>query len=102
LEYLWDELCNIPGVRLFGPSPSAPRTPTLAFTIARKDAAQVSRELADRGIFASHGDFYAATVAHRLGVADSGFVRIGCACYTSRAEIDRVIDAVREISASKG
>jgi cysteine desulfurase family protein (TIGR01976 family) len=102
LEHLWDELSHNPGVRLFGPPPSAPRTPTLAFTVAGKEAALVSRELADRGIFASHGDFYAATVARRLGVAHSGFVRIGCACYTSRAEIDRVIDAVREISAGKG
>jgi cysteine desulfurase family protein (TIGR01976 family) len=101
-KHLWDQLSDIPGVRLFGPPPSAPRTPTLAFTVAGKDAALVSRELADRSIFASHGDFYAATVARRLGVADSGFIRIGCACYTSRAEIDRVIHAVREISAGKG
>ena len=45
-------------------------------------ADEVSRKLADRGIFASHGDFYATTVARRLGVGDAGFVRIGCACYT--------------------
>jgi selenocysteine lyase/cysteine desulfurase len=102
LKHLWDELSELPGVRLFGPTPSVPRTPTLAFTVAGKQAGLVSQELADRGIFASHGDFYAATVARRLGVADSGFVRIGCACYTSRDEIDRVIDAVREISAGEG
>ena len=33
------------------------------------------------GIFASHGDFYAMTVAGRLGVARDGLVRIGWACY---------------------
>ena len=61
---------EIEGVKLFGPPPDAPRTPTLAFTVADQPAAQVSRRLADGAIFASHGDFYAMTVAQRLGVAD--------------------------------
>ena len=95
-------LARYEGVRLFGPPPSAPRTPTLAFTVDGKQAAQVSRKLADRGIFASHGDFYATTVARRLGVGDAGFVRIGCACYTSSEEVDRVIEAVRAVSAGEG
>ena len=33
LKQLWDGLSELEGVRLFGPPPSAPRTPTLAFTI---------------------------------------------------------------------
>jgi selenocysteine lyase/cysteine desulfurase len=98
-QHLWNELEDVKGVRLFGPPPSAPRTPTIAFTIHGRDAAQVSRKLADRGIFASHGDFYATTLAERLGVAKTGLVRIGCACYTTREETDRVIDAVRAIAA---
>jgi cysteine desulfurase family protein (TIGR01976 family) len=97
LKELWDGLSELNGVKLFGPSPAAPRTPTLAFTIGGKPAAEVSRGLADRGIFASHGDFYATTVAKRLGVGDSGFVRIGCACYTTSDEVARVIQAVQAI-----
>ena len=99
LKQLWDGLSELKGVQLFGPPPSAPRTPTLAFTVDGKQADEVSRKLADRGIFVSHGDFYATTVARRLGVGDAGFVRVGCACYTSREEVDRVIEAVRAVSA---
>jgi cysteine desulfurase family protein (TIGR01976 family) len=95
---LWDELSSIEGVRLYGPPPHAPRTPTLAFTISEMPAASVSRRLAERGIFASHGHFYAMTVAARLGVARDGLVRIGCACYTTNEEITRVIESVREIA----
>jgi cysteine desulfurase family protein (TIGR01976 family) len=102
LKQLWDGLSEVRGVRLFGPPPSAPRTPTLAFTVEGKPADLVSRKLADRGMFVSHGDFYATTVARRLGVGEAGFVRIGCACYTSSEEVDRVIDAVRAISAREG
>jgi cysteine desulfurase family protein (TIGR01976 family) len=97
LKQLWDGLSDAGGVMLFGPPPAAPRTPTLAFTVGGKPAVQVSRRLADRGIFASHGDFYATTVARRLGVGDSGFVRIGCACYTTSDEVARVIEAVRAV-----
>ncbi len=98
LKHLWDELSRVEGVQLFGPPPFAPRTPTLALTVRGKPAVQVSRLLADRGIFASHGDFYATTAARRLGVSDSGFLRLGCACYTSQEEADRVIEALHAIA----
>ncbi len=52
--------------------------------VAGRPAEEVSRLLADRGIFASHGNFYAMTVVERLGLADHGLVRLGCACYTTR------------------
>jgi cysteine desulfurase family protein (TIGR01976 family) len=99
LKQLWEGLSELGGVTLFGPLPASPRTPTLSFTVGGQPAAQVSRRLADRGIFASHGDFYATTVARRLGVGESGFVRIGCACYTTSDEVSRVIEAVSAIVA---
>jgi cysteine desulfurase family protein (TIGR01976 family) len=98
LSQLWDGLSTIEGVRLFGPPPDAPRTPTLAFSVRNHSAAEVSRRLAARGIFVSHGNFYALTVAHRLGVSREGLVRIGCACYTTDEEITRVIEGVRAIA----
>jgi cysteine desulfurase family protein (TIGR01976 family) len=101
LSQLWDGLGSIEGVRLYGPPPDAPRTPTLAFTLRGMPSVEVSRRLAERGIFASHGDFYAMTVAARLGVARDGLCRIGCACYTTSAEVARVIDGVREIACTE-
>jgi selenocysteine lyase/cysteine desulfurase len=98
LQQLWNGLSGIEGVRLYGPPPDAPRTPTLAFTVADRPATEVSRWLATRGIFASHGNFYAMTVAARLGVARDGLVRLGCACYTTNEEVARVIDGVRAIA----
>jgi cysteine desulfurase family protein (TIGR01976 family) len=98
LKQLWEGLVGIKGVKLFGPPPSAPRTPTLAFTVAGRQAAEVSQLLANRGIFASHGNFYALTVVERLGLADDGLVRLGCACYTTDEEVARVIEAVGAIA----
>ena len=101
VKELWEGLGDLAGVTLFGPPPEARRTPTLSFTVRGHASAEVSRRLADRGVFASHGDFYATTVARRLGVGDSGFVRIGCACYTTSEEVARVIEAVSAILAGE-
>ena len=45
------------------------RTPTVAFTVAGFSSTEVAQRLAERGVFASNGDFYAATVVERLGQA---------------------------------
>jgi cysteine desulfurase family protein (TIGR01976 family) len=97
VKRLWDELSKIKGVRLYGPPPDVARTPTVSFVISDVPSTEVARRLAERGLFASHGDFYAQTVIERLGLAPEGLVRVGCACYTSDEEIDRLIEAVREI-----
>jgi cysteine desulfurase family protein (TIGR01976 family) len=96
-QQLWNGLSQIDGVTLYGPQPDAPRTSTVAFTVAGVPASQVARRLADRGVFVSHGNFYAATVVERLGVGAEGLVRAGCACYTTVDEVKRLIDGVRKI-----
>jgi cysteine desulfurase family protein (TIGR01976 family) len=97
-EKLWRGLTEIGGARLYGPPPSEPRTPTVSFTVGGIPSAEACRRLADQGLFASHGDFYASTAVERLGLAREGLVRIGCACYTTEDEIERLLDAVREIA----
>lgn len=92
---LWNGLSSIRGVRLYGPPPSEPRTPTISFTVDGMTGEEVSRALAERALFASHGDFYAQTVVERLGI--EALVRVGCACYTTEEEIDRLLGAVEDI-----
>lgn len=94
---LWDGLRAIPGVRVFGPPPSVPRTPTIAFVVDGLSSTTVAQRLADRALFASNGDFYATTVIERIGMAPDGVVRAGCACYTTADEVDRLIDSVGAI-----
>ncbi|MBX7119434.1 MAG: cysteine desulfurase-like protein [Gemmatimonadaceae bacterium] len=94
----WDGLRAIPGVTLYGPGPDRPRTPTLAFTVRGHDADAVTRHLVTRGVFTSHGDFYAQTIVERLGLAAAGLVRAGAACYTTAEEMDRLVAGVRELA----
>lgn len=94
---LWHGLEAIPGVRLYGPPPGRPRTATLVFALDGVPSEQVARALAGQGLFVSNGDFYATTAVERLGHAKDGLVRIGCACYTTNDEVDRVIRGVAAI-----
>lgn len=91
---LWNGLSLIKGVHLYGPTPDFPRTPTISFTVDGITSTDVARQLATRGLFLSHGDFYAATIPERLGLGEEGLVRAGCACYTTAEEIDRLIEGV--------
>jgi cysteine desulfurase family protein (TIGR01976 family) len=97
-DRLWHALSAMPNVTLYGPPPDSARTPTLAFTIAGLATSEAARRLSEKGLFLSHGDFYAATVVERLGLGDEGMIRAGCACYTTAEEIDRLIEAVKDLS----
>lgn len=95
---LWEGLSAIDGVSVYGVPPDAPRTPTVAFTVRGKASTDVARQLAERAVFVSNGDFYATTLVDRLGQAKDGMVRAGCACYTSAEEVERLIEGVAEIA----
>ncbi|HEU4799305.1 MAG TPA: cysteine desulfurase-like protein [Gemmatimonadales bacterium] len=98
LAQMWEGLTAIDGVRLFGRGPGEPRTPTVAFTVGDGPSDDIAAALAARGVFVSSGDFYASTVVERLGLTEQGLVRAGAAAYTSAGEVDRLVDAVREVA----
>jgi cysteine desulfurase family protein (TIGR01976 family) len=95
---LWNGLKAIDGVSVYGSPPGSKRTPTIAFTVKGKSSRDVAGDLADVGVFVSHGDFYATTVVERLGLTDGGLVRAGCAIYTSESEVERLVEGVRSMS----
>lgn len=94
---LWDGLSSIDGVTLYGPPPGTARTPTLSFRVQGHASEHVALALAPRGVYVSHGDFYATTVAKKLGMSDEGLVRAGCVCYTTADEVERLVSGVREL-----
>ena len=97
VERLWSGLSAVKGVTLYGPTPDQPRTPTVSFTLRGHTSKEIAQHLAKRAIFVSHGDFYAATIVDLLGHSADGLLRVGCACYTSPEEVERLIAAVAEL-----
>ncbi len=103
LERLVYGLSAIDGVQVYGTPVSAPRTPTVAFTVGDRQADSVADALADEAVFVSTGDFYATTVVKRYGLgARGGLVRAGCAAYTTADEVERLVDGVRRLAGRRG
>lgn len=90
---LLEGLARRDDVRVVG-SP-ARRTPTVAFTVAGRLPLQVSADLGNAGIAVWAGNYYALELMTALGLeASGGAVRAGVACYTTTAEVDRLLGAL--------
>ncbi|MEU6840358.1 cysteine desulfurase-like protein [Streptomyces sp. NPDC046716] len=94
---LEDGLAALPGVTVR--SRAADRTPTLLFTVEGREPADVSRHLAEQGVDAPAGSFYAVEAARRLGLGDRGGVRVGLAPYTDEEDVDRLLSALAGLTA---
>lgn len=92
-------LTRMNNARLFGPPTMEGRVPTFAFTLRGHSPQDVELHLAEKGIFAWSGNFYAVeTVAH-LGLADQGgLVRVGMCHYNTAEEVDLLLTALGEIT----
>ena len=90
-------LSAIDGVHLHGHAPL--RTPTELFTVDGVESEDVYRRLADRGVNAPAGSFYAIEAAEWMGLGSRGAVRAGLAPYTNDADVDRLVAGVAEIVA---
>ncbi|WP_371667541.1 cysteine desulfurase-like protein [Streptomyces sp. NBC_00289] len=88
-------LADIRGLTVY--SRAERRTPTLLFRVDGRESAAVSAHLAEHGVDAPAGTFYAAEAARRLGLADVGGVRVGLAPYTSIEDVDRLLEALGNI-----
>ena len=85
----------LPGVTCW--SRASTRTSTLPFTFAGRDPQDVRNALADKGINAPAGNFYAIECSRRLGLGDDGGLRLGLAPYTDDEDVDRAVEALTAV-----
>ncbi|MFD3310607.1 cysteine desulfurase-like protein [Streptomyces sp. NPDC058694] len=81
------------------------RTPTLLLTfegrsavasVASAASVEAYRFLAERGVHAPSGSFYAIEASRRLGLGDTGGLRIGLAPYNNTEDIERLLEGLSE------
>lgn len=98
-QRLLDGLNQLPHIRVWGIRSSeraAERCATFSFTHLSKPAAQVADELGRRGLFAWHGNYYALNLSEAWGREPEGMVRVGLVHYNTAAEVDRLLEALRD------
>ncbi|WP_406729315.1 cysteine desulfurase-like protein [Streptomyces sp. GD-15H] len=77
-------------------SNAADRTPTLLLTFDGRSTTDAYEFLADRGVHAPSGSFYALEASRRLGLGDSGGLRVGLAPYTHAGDVDRLVEGLAD------
>jgi cysteine desulfurase family protein (TIGR01976 family) len=91
-------LRDIPGVKLYAAPDGVRKTPTIAFTVQGKAPEEVCLQMLEHGFFIAAGDFYASTLAEKLGIGDSGgFIRAGLAPYNTEVEVERFLEALERV-----
>lgn len=100
VRHMLESLAELKDVRVWGISDLdrlAERVPTVGITHSRRSPREIAEYLADRGIFVWHGNYYALPLTESLGLEPEGMVRIGQLHYNTCAEIDRLVEALREL-----
>jgi len=98
-ERLEKGLTDLPGVHLW--SRAAQRTPTLLLTFDGRDAADAYRFLAERGVNAPAGSFYALEASRWLGLGDTGGLRVGLAPYSDDDDVDRLLAGLADFTGAR-
>jgi cysteine desulfurase family protein (TIGR01976 family) len=96
LRRLLEGLAGLPRVTVHG-RPER-RTPTVLVNVEGLAATEVSRRLAERGVAAPAGSFYALEASRHAGLGDTGGVRIGLAAYTTADEVDRLLAGLADVA----
>ena len=97
LQPLLDFVTAKTSVRLLGSRVAAERAPTVALDLG-KSPAEAAIALAERGIMADGNDFYAVRSLQALGIdPDQGVLRLSFVHYTSRAEVDKLMNGLDDI-----
>ena len=93
-------LQTIDGLKIWGitdPSMKQHRAPTVSFTHPSMTAEKIGEALAEQGIFAWAGNFYALELSEALGLEPEGALRVGILHYNTTEEIDRFVDELSGI-----
>ncbi|NSY38184.1 aminotransferase class V-fold PLP-dependent enzyme [Leisingera sp. ANG59] len=97
LQPLLDAVKDRNDVRLLGPSTAENRAPTVALALSRT-AEPVAAQLAEHGIMAGGGDFYAVRALEAMGIDPAeGVLRISFTHYTSEDEVAKLIEALDRV-----
>jgi cysteine desulfurase family protein (TIGR01976 family) len=92
LAAMVEGLAEIDGVTLHGGARD--RTPTVMFSVAGRSAQEVAQALAADRVAVWHGNYYALEISRLLGLEPGGAVRAGAVAYTSREDVERLVDGV--------
>lgn len=99
MRRFYDGIKNVPGIKIYGDFDVELRCPIVSINLADYDSSQVSDQLfVEYGIATRPGAHCAPLMHQALGTVEQGAVRFSFSHYNTEEEIDRAIQAVRELA----
>jgi len=95
LVYMENQIKALPGVTMYGHAKH--RTPTLYFSFANHVSADIYKAMVAKKVNVPAHNFYALEVSRKLGLGDDGALRAGLAPYSTREDVDRLVNGLREV-----
>jgi cysteine desulfurase family protein (TIGR01976 family) len=91
---------NLRRIRLYQAPSAVQKTPTVALTVEGMAPSEVCQRIIESSsIFVADGNFYAWTLAEKLGINPTGaWVRAGLSPYNNEEEVDRFIEAMTQLA----
>jgi cysteine desulfurase family protein (TIGR01976 family) len=102
-KFYHDAVRELPGARVWGPDFSRrTRAPTVSITLDYATAGEAAQALGEDGICVWDGSFYAARAVEILGLnSRGGLLRTGVSMYTSREDLQRLLDGIVKLRKTK-
>jgi cysteine desulfurase/selenocysteine lyase len=96
-ELALERLATVPGITIYGPRAGEPRSPLVAFNVARWNPLDLAARLDGLGIESRAGCHCATLAHHRLGLTPPASCRLSFALYNDVDDVERATRAVRWI-----
>lgn len=98
-QYMLDKLEEVPNIKIYGTKDSKKRAAVIAINIGDMDSGEITFILDSEYDIATRSGIHCAPLAHKtLGTLEQGAVRFSLGYFNTKEEIDKAVDALKEIS----
>ena len=98
-KYMLERLEEIPNIKIYGLKDAKKRASVISINIGNMDSGEITFLLDSEYDIATRSGIHCAPLAHKtLGTLEQGAVRFSIGYFNTKEEIDKSIDALKEIS----
>ncbi|WP_296645709.1 aminotransferase class V-fold PLP-dependent enzyme [Romboutsia sp. 13368] len=98
-KYMLERLEEIPNIKIYGPKDAKKRASVISINIGNMDSGEITFLLDSEYDIATRSGIHCAPLAHKtLDTLEQGAVRFSIGYFNTKEEIDKSIDALKEIS----
>ena len=98
-KYMLERLEEVPNIKIYGPKDASKRASVITINIGNMDSGEITFLLDSEYNIATRSGIHCAPLAHKtLGTLEQGAVRFSLGYFNTKEDIDKAIEALKEIS----